>query len=240
MQARSFGALYIVALLLAAVAATPALADSPAPPIPYKAVSPHGRMIVEMDVPHDRHPNGIGLARDKATGKIIWRVNFYAHQVLVSDDKVSLVRMGPWASDQKGYTDLAIAFYQNGNMVRKYQVRDLLKNLDTAQHTVSHYFWRARQMPSQFSPDQKRFTLFLIDNTAITFDAATGARLEGSGDAELIKKALALTQEGVLLERARKPSSALTKYQAAYKLWPDPRMKRRMDQLRKRMAKGKK
>ncbi|VGO22983.1 hypothetical protein [Pontiella sulfatireligans] len=164
-------------------------ADSEAAPYPWVTTSKNEKILFKM-VPQkfhwenddrslvvDREAFGIAYKIDDSGGfEELWRVEgWYAFGGEISDDGKYFVRYGPWASDQKGFTDLAIAFYESGELLKEYQVQELIKNTNSLEHSVSHYQWKAR---SQSKPNgfeyRSYFHLVMIDKTAYRFNYETG------------------------------------------------------------------
>ncbi|MBT8099920.1 MAG: hypothetical protein KJO82_09225, partial [Gammaproteobacteria bacterium] len=125
------------------------LADSPAPERRYMVTSPNekyqftmhptdssgssttGPYGVAVETPPDSEPvNGT---------EVLWRVDgWYSFGTFISDDGRGLVRLGPWASKPLN-EELAIAFYRDGEEVRRYFVAELIDDPDAVQRSVSHY-----------------------------------------------------------------------------------------------------
>jgi hypothetical protein len=163
------------------------LADSEAMPWAWMKTSANGRYCFKM-VPPKWHLKGDAVVTDrKAYGVVyrladdgqlveLWRTSdWYSFEVYLSDDGTHLVRIGPWARDQEKHTDLAVAFYDRGRLLKEYQVRELLKAPDKAVNSVSHYEWRPvrQSKPTGFKDDG--FHLVMADHTSYSFDLATGA-----------------------------------------------------------------
>lgn len=84
------------------------------------------------------------------------------------------MRFGPWAEDQEKHTDLAIAFYKRGKLIKKYEVRELIQNPDQLEDSTSHYTWRPATQTEPNGFYGQTFHLVLIDMTAYSFDYETG------------------------------------------------------------------
>lgn len=114
----------------------------------------------------------------------LWSVGWFAQKVELSNSGDDLVRYGPWASDLTGWTDLAIAFYRKGKLVKQYQVKDLLKDASRLDETASHYYWQPQTTtrPVGFSADGKTYHLVMVDRTTYDFDVSTGMILKTASD----------------------------------------------------------
>lgn len=166
---------------------TGAFADTEAMPSPWVTTSKNGEYLFKM-VPGKSHWDGdqwviekkpIGVAyKIDPNGDLseLWRTEgWYTFSGKISDDGRYFARFGPWASDQENYTDLAIAFYDQGNLVKEYQVQELIKDTNCLEHSVSHYQWQARvqSKPNGFEY-RPYFHLVMIDKTAYRFNYETG------------------------------------------------------------------
>lgn len=167
-----------------------AFADSPAEPYAWMLVAQSREYCFRM-IPEKHHfkdekkivdRTAFGVASELDENgelKEMWRVEgWYAFSGHLSNDGRYFVRMGPWASDQEGHTDLAVAFYDRGNLLKAYRVKDLIKDDSKLEYSVSHYRW---QPEKQSKPTglvdpwkDKLFHLVMIDKTAYDFDLASG------------------------------------------------------------------
>ncbi len=100
----------------------------------------------------------------------------------LSTDGDLLVRLGPWASDLEHQTDLAVAFYSRGRLLREYRVCDLIERKSSLEFSASHYEWLAARATTPNGFDGDTFYLTLIDGAAIEFNARTGEIIDKSRD----------------------------------------------------------
>ena len=77
--------------------------------------------------------SGLYLSGDSTTP--LWTVQWCAQAVHLSRDGRYLARMGPWASSA---SDLAIAFYDRGRLLKEYAVKDLVADTESLPRSVSH------------------------------------------------------------------------------------------------------
>jgi len=138
-------------------------------------------------------PKGIGhgVAYQLSWGgemKEMWKVDgWYSHEVFLSIDGHYLVRMGTWNFGQGVKPgDLAVAFYEDGRLLRSYSTADLVKDPTKVIVTSSHYFWLARddrqglarlsqaELSPRLDDDSRSFTLSTVDGVKYWFDIATG------------------------------------------------------------------
>jgi hypothetical protein len=171
-------------------------ADSPADPEPivFTAFESSKRDVFvamtppEWDFKAERYTHkGFATAyRLTQAGKFLelYRISdVYSFEAFLSEDADLLVLMGPWCEGQEPKaTDLAVAFYKGGKLLKQYSTADLVKKPDKVQASVSHYNWRAdhdinaKGDISHLRPklDGRAFTLSTIDGLTYKFDATTG------------------------------------------------------------------
>lgn len=71
----------------------------------------------------------------------LWTAEINAFDVIVADDGHHLARIGPWPL-LDDYEELAVDFYEDGNKIRSYTVRDLIGNKEWClPKSWSHYRW---------------------------------------------------------------------------------------------------
>lgn len=185
-------------------------ADSVAEPVPKITTSESGSVFFKMVPPKghveddkyviDRQPFGVAYRVDE-DGKMneLWRTkDWYAFEVYLSNDGRHLVRMGPWSDGKEGAAeDLAIAFYEDGKLLKEYSTADLLKDKKAVKTTVSHYRWRApahiSDLPGGDADDpigpirldyDGVIQLRTSEGTVIRFDSNTGKILDRKEDPE--------------------------------------------------------
>lgn len=167
---------------------TPTLifADKPAPQREYSVLSPNGAYQFTMypasnagdsDVEprgEAREVRGDSSQSSSETGKVLWDVQgWYSFETFIADDGRGLVRIGPWASLPME-EELAVAFYRDGQEIRRYVVGDLVENEQALQRTVSHYTWQIREVGLPKLIRGNQFQLRTIENRVVTFDVRSG------------------------------------------------------------------
>lgn len=110
-----------------------------------------------------------GLYRNDGSIEPLWTVDWYAHQVYLSDDGVHLVRMGPWASS---LNDLAVAFYTRGKLIKDYTIESLLSDPTAIMRTVSHFMWKNNVV---FDAATHQLTIETLSKDKHIFDITTGS-----------------------------------------------------------------
>ena len=176
----------IMALAVLVTMAMRGLADSPAAPRPWVATSERGDFFFKMVPPKwkkegdryvvEREPFGVAYKiSEDGDFEEVWRTEgWYTFEGYLSEDGRFFVRFGPWASDQENHTDLAIAFYDRGKLLKEYQVKELIRKPDFLEDSVSHYVWRPaiQTKPNGFYGGT--FHLVMIDKTSYSFNYETG------------------------------------------------------------------
>lgn len=109
-----------------------------------------------------------GLYSIENLDKPVWSIDWYANNVYLSKDGDYLVRPGPWA---RGLSDLAVAFYHNGNLIKQYQVSDLVTDESFVSHSISHIFWSKKK---GFDSENNRYLIETNSHDVYLFDITTG------------------------------------------------------------------
>jgi hypothetical protein len=84
-----------------------------------------------------------GLYRNDGSPQLLWPLQYMSWRqgITLSSDGHHLVVWGEWASDNKTYSDRALSFYADGQLLTTYTVRDLVAYPEDLPHSVSHYQW---------------------------------------------------------------------------------------------------
>ncbi len=178
MSIRIVAALICVLVLMA----SDVRADSLAEPREHTVTSRNGKFALLLTPTDGEWGKGSGIVSE-VNGRELYAVDWFARSADLSDDGRLIVRHGPWASDSRGLTDFAIAFYNEGQLIRRYEVRDLLNDPSKIDRSASHYDWRARvqSRPDGFT-DEGRYRLTTIDRTQHTFNPLAGTLVEADYD----------------------------------------------------------
>ena len=115
--------------------------DSPAA---FITASRSGRCFFKMVPGSPAHGEAFEVLADGGL-KELWKVTgWYARQLYLADGGRTLVRVEP-EPPGRGVSkeDLAIAFYQDGELVREYHTADLVKQPDAVRHGRTSYAWLA-------------------------------------------------------------------------------------------------
>ncbi|MBI1952939.1 MAG: PQQ-binding-like beta-propeller repeat protein [Candidatus Omnitrophica bacterium] len=179
-----------LAAALAILAALPLLAqgDTLLPNQKQRVSSSSKKFFIEMVPEESFGEKGSGTAYAAGKPRPLWKVDWFALRVFLASDGRHLVRLGPWAQDLEGRSDLAAAFYEEGRLLKSWRVLDLLPEPFKPERTASHYFWMDEEspIPAGFSRDERWFVLPLAEGSIALFEAATGqgARISrGDGEA---------------------------------------------------------
>jgi hypothetical protein len=98
----------------------------------------------------------------------LWTVPWYSFTVYPASDGDHLVRIGPWASSVE---QLAVSFYSKGVEIKKYLIRDLVKDQSRLHYTVSHFFWMSEH---HYDEKTQLFHLKTVDGVIYKFSTMTG------------------------------------------------------------------
>lgn len=177
------------------IAPVTVFADSPAPQYDYtKTVAKEKFIFVMLSIPDDPSAYGqggaeqdpkirsqytqSGLYLNDGSTEPLWTVDWYAFEVSLSSDGEHLVKWGPWAFSNN-YSELALAFYRNGQEISRYRVNDLVADPSSLPHTVSHYTWVRY---SSFDDEQGTLSVTTLTNEKYLFDIKSGEILERPSD----------------------------------------------------------
>lgn len=180
----------IVLLLLSSF---PAYADSPAPQTDYIIEVGDGQFVfVMLVIPDDKGEYGYGEAildeeiRAKYSksglysvddsNDALWTIDWYSYGVSITSDGKHLVRWGPWPLIGD-YGEIAIQFYENGNLLISYRVFDLVSEPRKLPRSISHYEWLAA---AEFDEEKKELFLETENGEEYLFDVTTGRVIEGT------------------------------------------------------------
>jgi hypothetical protein len=98
----------------------------------------------------------------------LWTVQWYAFAVHLSRDGRYLARMGPWAGSA---SDLAVAFYDRGVLLKEYRVNDLVADPVSLPHSVSHFMWR-REV--KLDENNQQLLVATLNDELYVFDMTSG------------------------------------------------------------------
>ena len=151
----------------------------------YEQLSPDGKYVFVMlakgagepsivDTLKDRYEHS-GLYKVGDPKKALWRVNWYSSRVHVSSDGMHLVRIGRLnvssINGKPNMAQLAIAFYSNGNLTKKYLIEDLLDNPGMLIKVGIGFQWQKR---IAFDDASERLEVTLITGQKKIFDTRSG------------------------------------------------------------------
>lgn len=184
-----------IALLLAAFPHV-TFADSTRTPLPgwtgtYKVVSPDGRYVLimrgemtaqdgeevspevaELNKLLVKYPSS-GLYKNDGSTDPLWVMPYVSWRtsVLLSSDGHHLVVWGEWPSATATYSDEALTFYEDGNVLTTYVVSDLVMDPEGLPHSASHYRWVLKEA---FDDARGLLTVETYNHEEYTFDMSTG------------------------------------------------------------------
>jgi hypothetical protein len=151
----------------------------------YVATSAYGQFYAKS-VP--REPHGLkGSTRIYQVGDpddvLLHTYDWYSPQIFLEGflgtREVYVVQTGPWHRGARASADdLALAFYKNGRLIRRYSTLEIAGRPENVSASVSHYvvFRRLAGFRRPYG-NQLVFDAERHDGQALTFDADTGATL---------------------------------------------------------------
>lgn len=151
----------------------------------YEQPSPDGKYIFVMlaksrnrgasiDTLNKKYKHS-GLYKTGGPAKALWTVNWYAPQVHVSSDGKHLVRIGRKAlssiNKQPDMTQLALAFYENGKVLSKYLIEDLVQDPNRLTKSGDSFLWSKR---IAFDDASGRLSVTLVTGQDVVFNVKSG------------------------------------------------------------------
>ena len=156
----------------------PVFADTPMPPKDFLQTTENGDYLFVMLAPDEvaKYQNqdirGVykqsGLYKNDGSTTPLWVVHWYSFVVYPSSDGMHLVRTGPWASS---VDELALSFHRNGQEIKSYAIKDLIRDEGKLSYTVSHFFWRSKL---EFDDEKGLVFLQTRDNQEYLFNIKNG------------------------------------------------------------------
>jgi gamma-glutamylcyclotransferase (GGCT)/AIG2-like uncharacterized protein YtfP len=180
--------------------APPVQADSVGFPRSYKVIAPGGKYVFVMISPGSvkdevrgwnqetadeireirQTYHRTGTYRNDGSTEPLWTVDWYAYGVQISSDGVHLIRPGPWAVFQKGMPlDLdqeAVSFFAKDELIRTYQIGELVNDSSSLDKTVSHFRWKKQGGLS----GEYEYTITTLEGHRFVFDIRSGEIVKAS------------------------------------------------------------
>lgn len=131
----------------------------------------------------DKYPQS-GLYRNDGSTTPLWAVDWHAGEVYPSSDGKHLVEMGPWARvwDEKdlepggpALKQLAVAFHENGKLLKEYTIGEVVDDAKKLPKTVSHFGWKK---DVELDEGLGRFTVTTLEGKRFVFDITSGEIVE--------------------------------------------------------------
>jgi hypothetical protein len=115
-----------------------------------------------------------GLYRNDCSIVPLWTMPYISWRaaITLSSDGHHLIAWGEWPADPRSYRDLALAFYEDGQLLVAYKVKDLVRRPRTLPHTVSHYQWLLNK---RLDDSKGILTVETLNKEHYVFDVTTGA-----------------------------------------------------------------
>lgn len=109
-----------------------------------------------------------GLYEKNNSAKPLWTVDWYSYQVFISSDGKYLVRTGSWASKE---TDEAFSFFDEGKLIKTYQINEIVRYVSALPHSVSHFQW---EKELKLNASTNSFEVTTLEDGKFSFDIKNG------------------------------------------------------------------
>lgn len=164
-------------------------ADSEVAPYSYKQITQDGKYVFVMltsDKNEIKTNDGktymySGLYENNNSTDPLWTVDWYSYKVYISQDGEHAAKLGPWprlGDDRKlDLNQLAVAFYDKGNLLEEYYIKDLVIDTGRLPVSVSHFQF-SKEMNFDYSTNELTFLTY--DGSEYVFDISTGQITNGT------------------------------------------------------------
>lgn len=203
MKKKTILLLVVCSVVFAGMALIPriVLADQEAGSAPHVVAAEWGGCYAKS-VPDDYSDQHAGktvvYSVEKEADKLITTFDWYARRIHlacnVCDNKgncgISVIRLGPWHRGHKATKDeLAIEFYLNDKLLKKYSTLDIAGTPDNVSASVSHYTLFEDVTGYKYTQDNKvRFVVKTHDGREMSFNPVDGKILNAVVNSELEKQ----------------------------------------------------
>jgi len=171
-------------------------ADTPMPQSPYTVVFESDNKVFRMSPPWHNSTSQLrsGLYYDSTPPVNIYYVNdyFYEKEIIFSDDGIYFVHL-PWSGSASGgimrdargniilesLDGIAVEFYMNGVLLKRYQVGEIIKNAAKLAFSATHVSWEKIEY-REFNAKANILAITTKDNLVYNFDVTTGNVLSKS------------------------------------------------------------
>jgi hypothetical protein len=168
-------------------------ADEEAIPVSYTKTTADGKYIFVMHAPINilggveagkaaalkmKYPKS-GLYKNDHSNIPLWTVDWYSFEVYISANGKDLIRMGPWprswekklSAEEGALKQPAVAFYENGKLLKGYSIKDLIRSPDMLPRSVSHFRWAKDVL---FDDRKDELKIITHDGQELLFDIKSG------------------------------------------------------------------
>lgn len=175
----------LAALLLFGMASAGAEADEEAGNLPHVQSDSWGRCYAKS-VPKETYGEAgttrvyeVGPTEDRLLATYDWfsqQIDLQCSMVRGGENGVSVVKIGPWPRGHAASADhLALAFYFNDRLLKRYSTLDLAGRADNVQASVSHYMVVERIDGYRWIDGNRyAFDVRTVDGRTLSFDPTTG------------------------------------------------------------------
>lgn len=189
---------WLLVTLLFFITPPEAAADRERAPEDYQIVSGNGEYVFVMleqenfvegqDAAIRKIYSRSGLYKNDGSSTPLWTIDWYSHkdEVYVSSDGKHVVRMGPWPRlgnerhpepGGPSLKQLAVAFHENGKLLKEYTIDDLVDDTKKLSTSISHFEWKK---DVELDEGLGRFTVTTLEGKRFVFDIGAGEIVERS------------------------------------------------------------
>jgi len=113
---------------------------------------------------------------NKNDDELLYEFDWYSSNIFLLDYGISVVRMGSWARGREPNNDeLAIAFYSNGKLLKKYSTKDIANIGHAPSVSVSHYtLFKEIIGYRRIVSNDYVFDILMHNDQTLSFNVSTG------------------------------------------------------------------
>lgn len=183
----------LATFIIFALSTVTGLADEKGVPSDYQKVSPDGKYVFVMLSPSEsrfaekdktlrKKYRSSGLYKNDKSSTPLWKIDWYSakQDIYLSSDGKHLVRMGFWTGrrDDEGLEkgepavkQLAVAFYNEGKLLKAYTIEDLIEKSNKIPPSVSYFRWKKEV---SFDDATSQLSILTVEGKRYVFDVRSG------------------------------------------------------------------
>jgi hypothetical protein len=177
--------LWLVTAVVLMMDPSQCMADRESQNKPFVVVSEHGECYGKStpDEPYGEKGTTRIFRVENGPDSLLQTYSWFAREFYIdcglgAGSGVSVVQLGPWARGQAAdQGTLAIAFYLNGHLLKRYSTLDIAGSPDNVRRSVAHYQVFEKVLGYRWGTGRQRFVVRTVDNRTLVFDPELGTQV---------------------------------------------------------------